>query len=53
MNTVSQTVAERALKQSTVTEKTGHLVGVLDVQEKEDLLITCKSGIILRPLFLI
>jgi DNA gyrase subunit A len=31
-----------------VTEKTGRLVGMLDVTEKEDLIITCKSGITLR-----
>ena len=38
----------KGVKTINITEKTGHLVGVLDVQEKEDLLITCKSGIILR-----
>ena len=38
----------KGIKTINITEKTGHLVGVLDVQEKEDLLITCKSGIILR-----
>jgi DNA gyrase subunit A len=36
------------VKTINVTEKTGRLVGILDVDEKEDLLITCKSGIILR-----
>ena len=36
------------MKTINVTEKTGRLVGILDVHEKEDLLITCKSGITLR-----
>ena len=38
----------KGVKTINITEKTGRLVGILDVQEKEDLLITCKSGIILR-----
>ncbi len=38
----------KGVKTINITEKTGALVGILDVQEKEDLLITCKSGIILR-----
>ena len=38
----------KGVKTINVTEKTGSLVGILDVHEKEDLLITCKSGIILR-----
>ncbi len=38
----------KGVKTINVTEKTGRLVGILDVHEKEDLLITCKSGIILR-----
>lgn len=38
----------KGVKTINITEKTGTLVGILDVQEKEDLLITCKSGIILR-----
>jgi DNA gyrase subunit A len=38
----------KGVKTINVTEKTGPLVGTLDVHEKEDLLITCKSGIILR-----
>ena len=38
----------KGVKTINVTEKTGTLVGILNVQEKEDLLITCKSGIILR-----
>ena len=31
-----------------VTEKTGNLVGILDVSEKEDLMITCISGVTIR-----
>jgi DNA gyrase subunit A len=31
-----------------VTEKTGSLVGLLDVTEKEDLMITCASGVTIR-----
>lgn len=38
----------KGVKTINITEKTGSLVGILDVHEKEDLLITCKSGIILR-----
>lgn len=38
----------KGVKTINITEKTGTLVGILDVSEKEDLLITCKSGIILR-----
>jgi DNA gyrase subunit A len=38
----------KGVKTINITEKTGRLVGILNVQEKEDLLITCKSGIILR-----
>ena len=38
----------KGVKTINITEKTGYLVDILDVQEKEDLLITCKSGIILR-----
>ena len=38
----------KGVKTINITEKTGSLVGILNVQEKEDLLITCKSGIILR-----
>lgn len=38
----------KGVKTINVTEKTGSLVGILDVVESEDLLITCKSGIILR-----
>jgi DNA gyrase subunit A len=38
----------KGVKTINVTEKTGHLVGILDVTEKDDLLITCESGITLR-----
>jgi DNA gyrase subunit A len=38
----------KGVKTINVTEKTGTLVGILDVSEKEDLIITCESGITLR-----
>ncbi len=38
----------KGVKTINVTEKTGRLVGILDVMETEDLIITCKSGITLR-----
>ncbi|MBX9893072.1 MAG: DNA gyrase subunit A [Chitinophagaceae bacterium] len=38
----------KGVKTINVTEKTGQLVGIKDVSEKEDLIITCKSGITLR-----
>jgi DNA gyrase subunit A len=38
----------KGVKTISVTEKTGKLVGMLDVAEKEDLMITCKSGVIIR-----
>jgi DNA gyrase subunit A len=38
----------KGVKTINITEKTGKLVGILDVSEKEDLIITCKSGITLR-----
>jgi DNA gyrase subunit A len=38
----------KGVKTINVTEKTGSLVGMLDVQSTEDLIITCKSGITLR-----
>ena len=38
----------KGVKTINVTEKTGSLVGILDVSEKEDLIITCQSGITLR-----
>lgn len=38
----------KGVKTIAVTEKTGSLVGILDVTEKEDLMISCKSGITIR-----
>jgi DNA gyrase subunit A len=38
----------KGVKTINVTEKTGSLVGMLDVAEKEDLMITCKSGMTIR-----
>lgn len=38
----------KGVKTINVTEKTGKLVGLLDVSETEDLMISCKSGITIR-----
>lgn len=38
----------KGVKTINVTEKVGKLVGILDVIDGEDLLITCKSGITIR-----
>lgn len=38
----------KGVKTINVTAKTGRLVGILDVTEREDLMITCKSGITIR-----
>src|SRR5579862_3692383 len=38
----------KGVKTISVTDKTGALVGILDVTEKEDLMITCKSGVTIR-----
>ncbi|MBS1934860.1 MAG: DNA gyrase subunit A, partial [Bacteroidetes bacterium] len=38
----------KGVKTINVTDKTGKLVGILDVNEKEDLMITCKSGVTIR-----
>ncbi|MBS1576513.1 MAG: DNA gyrase subunit A [Bacteroidetes bacterium] len=38
----------KGVKTINVTEKTGKLVGILDVSEREDLMITCKSGVTIR-----
>src|ERR1700754_2793421 len=38
----------KGVKTISVTEKTGKLVGILDVTEVEDLMITCKSGVTIR-----
>ena len=38
----------KGVKTISVTDKTGKLVGILDVSEQEDLMITCVSGITIR-----
>ena len=38
----------KGVKTISVTDKTGPLVGILIVTEKEDLMITCKSGVTIR-----
>ena len=38
----------KGVKTINVTEKTGNLVGMLDVSETEDLMITCMSGVTIR-----
>ncbi|HTI09984.1 MAG TPA: DNA gyrase subunit A [Puia sp.] len=38
----------KGVKTMSVTDKTGRLVGILDVTEEEDLMITCKSGVTIR-----
>jgi DNA gyrase subunit A len=38
----------KGVKTINVTEKTGSLVGILDVSENEDIMITCKSGVTIR-----
>jgi DNA gyrase subunit A len=38
----------KGVKTINVTEKTGPLVGILCVSQKEDLMITCKSGVTIR-----
>ncbi|MBN8877434.1 MAG: DNA gyrase subunit A [Sphingobacteriales bacterium] len=38
----------KGVKTINVTEKTGSLVGMLDVAETQDLMITCKSGVTIR-----
>jgi DNA gyrase subunit A len=38
----------KGVKTISVTDKTGKLVGMVDVAEKEDLMITCKSGATIR-----
>ncbi|WP_447641481.1 MULTISPECIES: DNA gyrase subunit A [Chitinophagaceae] len=38
----------KGVKTINITEKTGSLIGILDVTGKEDLIVTCKSGITLR-----
>ncbi|MGI8600145.1 MAG: DNA gyrase subunit A [Chitinophagaceae bacterium] len=38
----------KGVKTINVTDKTGKLVGILDVAESEDIIITCKSGVTIR-----
>jgi DNA gyrase subunit A len=38
----------KGVKTISVTEKTGKLVGILDVSDSEDLMITCVSGVTIR-----
>jgi DNA gyrase subunit A len=38
----------KGVKTINVTDKTGSLVGILEVHQKEDLMITCKSGVTIR-----
>jgi DNA gyrase subunit A len=38
----------KGVKTISVTEKTGKLVGILDVSDTEDLMITCVSGVTIR-----
>jgi DNA gyrase subunit A len=38
----------KGVKTINVTEKTGSLVGLMDVLDSDDLMITCKSGVTIR-----
>jgi DNA gyrase subunit A len=38
----------KGVKTINVTDKTGSLVGILDVAPTEDIMITCKSGVTIR-----
>lgn len=38
----------KGVKTINITEKTGELIGLLNVNEKQDLMITCKSGVTIR-----
>jgi DNA gyrase subunit A len=38
----------KGVKTINITEKTGTLVGILDVAQTDDLMITCKSGVTIR-----
>lgn len=38
----------KGVKTMSVTDKTGNLVGILDVTEDQDLMITCRSGLTIR-----
>jgi DNA gyrase subunit A len=38
----------KGVKTINITDKTGSLIGLLNVNEKQDLMITCKSGVTIR-----
>ena len=38
----------KGVKTINITDKTGPLIGMIDVKDKEDLMITCKSGVTIR-----
>jgi len=38
----------KGIKTLNITEKTGKLVGILDIAEDDDLMISCKSGVTIR-----
>jgi DNA gyrase subunit A len=38
----------KGVKTINITDKTGYLVGILDVTDENDLMITCKSGVTIR-----
>ncbi|MBL7732559.1 MAG: DNA gyrase subunit A [Chitinophagaceae bacterium] len=38
----------KGVKTISVTDKTGSLVGIIDVAQSEDIMITCKSGVTIR-----
>src|SRR3982750_1449300 len=38
----------KGVKTINVTEKTGKLIGIMDVAPKEDMMISCKSGVTIR-----
>jgi DNA gyrase subunit A len=38
----------KGIKTINITEKTGKLVGILDIAEDDDLMISCKSGVTIR-----
>jgi DNA gyrase subunit A len=38
----------KGIKTINVTEKTGRLVGILDIAEEDDLMISCRSGVTIR-----
>ena len=38
----------KGVKTINITDKTGPLIGLIDVKDKQDLMITCKSGVTIR-----